>query len=57
MTYQPSEHQIRVTMERIGCDYLQARNHLIGAQRVRELAERQRQQRYAACLAALGAQP
>lgn len=57
MTYQPSEHQIRVTMERIGCDYLQARNHLIGAQRVRELAERQQKQRYAACLAALGAQP
>lgn len=57
MSYEPSDHQIRVTMERIGCDYLQARNHLIGAQRVRELAERQRQQRYAACLAALGAQP
>ncbi len=57
MFYQPSEHQIRATMERIGCDYLQARNHLIGAQRAREIAERQRKQRYAECLATLGAKP
>lgn len=56
MFYQPSEHQIRVTMERIGCDYLQARNHLIGAQRVREMAERQSKQRYAAAVRALTAQ-
>ena len=56
MSYQPSEHQIRATMERIGCDYLQARNHLIGAQRVRELAERQSKQRYAAAVRALTAQ-
>lgn len=53
MTHYPSEHMIRVTMERIGCDYLQARNHLIGAQRVRELAESQRKQRYAAAVQAL----
>ena len=57
MFHQPSEYQIRATMQRIGCDYLQARNHLIGAQRVREMAERQRKQRYAECLAALGAKP
>jgi len=53
----PTTDQIERTMERIGCDYLQARNHLIGAQRLREMAERQQKQRYAACLAALGAQP
>ncbi len=56
MSYQPSEYQIRATMRRIGCDYLQARNHLIGAQRVREMAERQSKQRYAAAVRALTAQ-
>ncbi len=53
MFYQPSEHQIRATMERIGCDYLQARNHLIGAQRAREIAERQRRDRYESALRSL----
>ena len=53
MFYQPSEYQIRATMQRIGCDYLQARNHLIGAQRAREMAERQRRDRYESALRSL----
>ena len=47
-----SDYQIEQTMQRLGCERIQAINHLRGLQTLRRVAEEEQKRRVAACFAA-----